>query len=208
METHQGEQDKGTEHPMSYEKEIATLRAVMEEAKTNPKVREHARKLLAENRPSSEQKSSERKRLAGVCLEWLTGTQAIPRGTIAITREDGVKRQAFSAEYDLKVDNLCGETVNDVFFTVTQQYTCPTDCRPGDPAGGGLGEKVTSVVGVPSTIENGQLSQGEASLFSYCEKVDSNGQVTELVVPSTVGSTAMAYGNDNEGVVVSPAKFL
>jgi predicted nucleic acid-binding Zn-ribbon protein len=54
METHQGGQDKGMEPPMSYEKEMATLRAAIEELQINPNPNPEligqARKLLAESR--------------------------------------------------------------------------------------------------------------------------------------------------------------
>jgi hypothetical protein len=159
-----------------------------------------------ERRHLTEQESNEpkRRKLDEVCLQWLEGTKAISLGATPI-EVNGVTGQAFAAEYDLQVDNMCGETVNNVFFTVTQEYACTTGCQP---AGGGLGEKMTAVAGNPSTIENGQLSQGQAFSYVYCEQVDSNGQATELVPPATITVTAMAYGADSQGAVVSPQEPL
>ena len=71
MGTHQG----GKEHSTSYEKEIVTLRAAMEELKANPNPerREHARKLLTEvkgkqsSEPKQENSEQTRRQLDDEC---------------------------------------------------------------------------------------------------------------------------------------------
>lgn len=121
-EPHQGEQDKGIEHPASYEEQIANLRAAMEELKANrnpnPELTERARKLLAESQQPSEQETRQARRRLDTpdnqCLD-ISQTQISANSTRAVANPDG-----YGLELDIQgvLQNNCGSQVSDVHYNM------------------------------------------------------------------------------------------
>lgn len=204
-ETHQGEQGK-----------MAKLQALMDKIKAHPE----ARKLLAskeasppssEIAPTSPDKidpkvlENTRRKLNEQCLQWLSVKGVLGSTTIV---KGPLSGEGTTVELSLQAESNCGEgNVDNVQFNAGITYTCPSECKPGN--GGSVGEVgVQKAVenGVPSTIENGQLSQAQIITAAFCQQVDSNGDVTAIVPPSSVSALVAAVGTYKGEVAQSPVQ--
>jgi hypothetical protein len=221
-----GETSSEKENPLSpNEKKIATLKAVTEKAGKDPEFAARVRRMLAESRPPSEQdKGTEhltpekidpevlentKRKLYEACLQWLSVKGVL--GSTTITK-GALSGEGTVVELSLQADNNCGGTVDNVQFNAGITYTCPSQCKPGD--GGSVGEvggQAAYENGTPSTIENGQLSQAQIITYAFCQQVDSNGDVTAILPPSSVSALVTTLGTYNGNVVqslVQPVSFV
>jgi hypothetical protein len=222
------------DHPQSIQKrgQRQRIRRLVEKAREHPEVLEslkklfeevpeqNHRKLLAESRPPSEQdKGTEhltpekidqevlentKRKLYEECLQWLSVKGVLGSTTIV----DGpLSGEGTTVELSLQADNNCGGTVDNVQFNAGITYTCPSECKPGN--GGSVGEVGGQEVvenGAPSTIENGQLSQAQLITAAFCQQVDSNGDVTAILPPSSVSALVTTLGTYNGEVVQTPVQ--
>ncbi len=202
------------------ERHIATLKAVVEKASKDPEFAARVSRKLAESRaPSEQDKGTEhltpekvdpevlentKRKLYEECLQWLSVKGVLGSTTIV----DGpLSGEGTTVELSLQADNNCGGNVDHVRFNAGITYTCPSECKPGN--GGSVGEVGGQAVvenGTPSTIEDGQLSQAQIITYAFCQQVDSNGDVTAILPPSSVSALVTTLGTYNGEVVQSPVQ--
>ena len=208
-ETHQEGQDKGKEHLTSKEKQIATLQAAIEELKANhnpnPELIEYARKLPAESRMPSEQKSNEiERRELNVprtpCLQWVP--PLVGKGTLTdITLPGGVTGQGVLVDYEFNILNTCQDAINNVYFSIEESYNCPANCVSL------TGRREGTTNGVPGTIEQGKISTGNQVWTDHCIQQDSSGAQT-AVSPELIVATVYANGDQDGGPILSGPRDL
>ncbi len=203
------------------ERQIATLKAVVEKAGKDPEFTARVRRMLAESRaPSEQDKGTEhltpekidpevlentRRKLYEECLQWLSVKGVLGSTTIV----DGpLSGKGITVELSLQAESNCGEgNVDNVRFNAGITYTCPSECKPGNGGSvGEVGEQAAYENGTPSTIENGQLSQAQIITAAFCRQVDSNGDVTAILPPSSVSALVTTLGTYNGEVVQSPVQ--
>ena len=200
-----GQEDgKGKEHLTSYEKQIKIVQDLMAEVKANPdpKVKEHARKLLAEvkgNESSeTEQESSEPEHRQlktnpieiPLCLD-VSPSRFISNGVFQTTDPPG---NAYRATLEPFVANNCGVPVTDTQLTIEQDAKCPTGTQLIE---GGQNYDVPG----PSPISPGQTQEQtrQEVITSACAVFD-NGQIVRVYPPSIVDVAlqAKAYDDQNQ----------
>ena len=183
------------EKPLSSnEKKIASLQALMEKAKTDPAVMGRARKLLAENRTSSEQESSEARRKLEIenryCLD-VSPSILISNGVFPTT--DPAPGYEYQATLEPFVANNCPLTVTDTQLTIGHHPKCPTGTQL---IRGGQNYDVPG----PFPISRGQTQEQTRKevLTSACAVLE-NGQIVEVHPPSIVDISLQANAHDDEG---------
>jgi hypothetical protein len=203
-ETHQGEQNKGTEQHLTSDKEkIAVMRAWMEKAKANPgdpEVLRQGRKLLEEMKGEKssepEQKSSEtsRRKLDAPpnlqCLD-VSASRIATKGTVPVTDPPGTGYQAILEPY---LTNNCGETITNTEFSITSIVSCPD----------GSSNPQTRTIAGPASINDGQTLENGISEVENGACIEKTNGVPVATIPPTAFSVSMiAIGEDASGRTLS-----
>ncbi len=201
-ETHQEGQDKGMEHRMSSQEQMERMQAVMEELKANPnpnpELRERARKLLAESRQLTEQKSSERKEIDAIgpipkpCLQWNLDTSRVT-GKV-IPKGDGT---ALLLADSFHVQNICSDPIDNILYGAIDNWQCPEGCVSSS------GSSSSAFEGIPSSIGQNQFSAGIWDNQVWCVQSDNNGEPV-YVPPASVTITASVQGQQKGSRIYGP----
>jgi hypothetical protein len=211
-ETNHKKFDEGTKQLTSDEK-IATVRAAAEEAS---KIADRVKQVLAARRLLSEQKSiaeapqgnsaeaptsseiapTSSKDIytqdsSGPCLQWDTTNSKVTG--VEIPTSDGT---ALQVVYNLRVQNICSDPVDNVLFSVVDDWACPADCV--NPTG----TLSNAFEGSPSSIGQNQFTAGRSDDRTWCTQSDNDGNPIS-VPPDSVTTTAYLIGEQDGNTIQS-----